>query len=684
MKTKYISVILLAMAMVGTSCSDFLDREPLSSGTDAVYFKTADHFMQAANNLYNLEGWKNYNGGTIYDKLDAGTDLSGVSSNGGGAAVEDDYRWNKPYSYIYNCNVLLEKADGYTGDKEDETFKQAVGTAYFFRAWQHFYLLRTFGGVPIADHVFDVNDATLYGPRNSRYEVANFIISDLEKAIPLLPSAAEGSSLVTGTNGGKVSQEAAKAFLARVCLYEGTWERYVPEIGYDLDGNGTETGAGTEKPEGYPSVTEMLTKAKENANDVMAVSGEGKTFELWNECDSLSYYYLFNIDDQGGNISNFMNVGKETNKEFIFSVKYDYNVKRAGLNLAYTFATQQGGVGISAIFGQSFLCRNGLPIRISKTGNMADAQNNEEFEGYDTFIGEYRNRDYRFIGCTTPPDRVSWMTQTEYGNPNTTTGKPYPDPVYPKDPYDEKDPAFSDKTTIYTPTVYSGTFGGYGCRKYLPEGANRTQNTESPDFPLIRLAEVYLIYAEATCELGNGAISDADLDKSINLLRDRARVAHLTNALIADVWDAGWWDHKQNKTVCHKMNMLDEIRRERACELFGETFRMDDLKRWGIAKDNLTGRKLGRKILGTAYTNPDNKANDADHHGEPCYDPEKYPLTYGVLGDDNNPCDTSDPDYGRSITALAANLLFNNRDYLAPIPLSQIRLNPALKQNPGW
>lgn len=59
------------------------------------------------------------------------------------------------------------------------------------------------------------------------------------------------------------------------------------------------------------------------------------------------------------------------------------------------------------------------------------------------------------------------------------------------------------------------------------------------------------------------------------------------------------------------MNMLDEIRRERACELFGEGFRMDDLKRWGIAHINLTGQKLGRHVLGTAYETE--KANDATY-----------------------------------------------------------------------
>lgn len=143
--------------------------------------------------------------------------------------------------------------------------------------------------------------------------------------------------------------------------------------------------------------------------------------------------------------------------------------------------------------------------------------------------------------------------------------------------------------------------GTYSSRKFLIEGANRPVNTESADFPLIRLAEVYLIYAEATCELNNGEISDEDLNFSINHTRARAGVAPLTNALIANVWDAGYWDHAQGKTVCKKMNMLDEIRRERACELFGEGFRMDDLKRWGIAHINLTGQKLGRHVLGTAY-----------------------------------------------------------------------------------
>ncbi|MDR0543721.1 MAG: RagB/SusD family nutrient uptake outer membrane protein [Dysgonamonadaceae bacterium] len=669
MKTiKYNLIKLFVMlAMIQAfSCSDYLDREPLSSGTEAIFFKTPDHFNQAANALYNLEGWKDYNNVRITGtRLDQNMDISGFSSNGGGSAVENDWRWDKPYSYIRNCNILLSKAEEYAGDKT--AINAAVGTAYFFRAWQHFYLLQYFGGVPIVDHALDVNDPVVKGPRNSRYEVASLIISDLRKAIPLLPQEKNTGN----TDKGKVSQEAAKSFLARVLLYEATWEKYTSGIGYDLDGDGASTGAGKVKPEGYPSVTDMLTEAKKWSGEVIAEAETG-TFELWNECDSLSYYYLFSIDDKGGNLSNFKGAGKNTNKEFIFSLKFDYDVRRPDINLAHAVPTWQVS-NISTYLGEMFLCRNGLPIYISHDG--VTREKNPEFLGFSHFYDEFRNRDYRFIGCAYLPDRVSWMSNPAYGIANTQQGKPYPDPVYPQSEYNPGDPAFNSKAAVFTPTLYGGTHNAYGSRKYMPEGAGRAADTESPDYPLIRLAEVHLIYAEAAVELGNGQISDQDLNFSINKNRARARIAPLTNSLIANLWDAGYWDHAQNKTVIRKMNMLDEIRRERACELFGEGFRENDLKRWGIAHINLRGQKLGRYVYGTEYMTA--TANDATYHGQPAYQPDKFPLTYGVY-------EGADLDYGRSIATAQGNLLYSQRDYLAPVPLGQIRLNEALKQNPGW
>jgi hypothetical protein len=515
-----------------------------------------------------------------------------------------------------------------------------------------------------------VDDPVVKGARNSRYEVVHFIASDLREAIARLPKETE----IAAADKGKVSREAAKAFLARVLLYEATWEKYTADINYDLDGDGTSIGAGKAKPSGYPTIAQMLTESKQMAKEVID-EAEAGTFELWNECDSLSYYYLFSIDEKGGNICNPWGKGKATNKEFIFSVKYDTDLNRGGINLSYTVITWQAA-NISAIFGESFLCRNGLPILISRDGSTVE--NNPQFLGFSRFYNEFRNRDYRFIGCAYLPDRVSFASRTEYAVQLSALGKPYPDPTYPEVPYNPTDPAFSLKTTIYVPFIdENSTHNAYGCRKFLQEGSLRsTDGSESADYPLIRLAEVHLIYAEAAVELGDGQISDADLNFSINKNRARARVEPLTNALIANVWDANYFDHAQGKTIIKKMNMLDEIRRERACELFGEGFRENDLKRWGIAHINLRGQKVGRRILGTEYETA--TANDVKWHGQPAYDPTNRPLQYGLIDDPTS------LDYGRSIATLAGNLLYSQRDYLAPVPQGQIRLNEKLTQNPGW
>ena len=51
--------LVSAVVMALTACSDFLDKEPLDKGTEAIVFKTPQQFEQAANALYNTEGWKN-------------------------------------------------------------------------------------------------------------------------------------------------------------------------------------------------------------------------------------------------------------------------------------------------------------------------------------------------------------------------------------------------------------------------------------------------------------------------------------------------------------------------------------------------------------------------------------------------------------------------------------------------
>lgn len=322
---KYI-LPFLALGLTMASCSDFLDKEPLDQGTDAIMFKSPEQFDQAALALYSFPDWKSAN-------YDGGLDVSGIGGNGGGTAPQSHGTWNGCYSALRNINILLEKAAGYS---DQDAIASSIGTAYFFRAWQHFNLLKTFGGVPVVDHVLDTNDPVLYGARNSRYEVMNLIIEDLKKAVELLPKRSTMQGL---EQRGRLTKEGAQGFLARVALYEATWEKYVPSIGYDLDGDGASVGAGSVKPEGYPSVNDMLKIAQDMSKAVIQEAETG-TFALFDACEELSYYSLFNIDDGDGNVSNHQGIGKSANKEFIINNPYDYTLRRSGKNIAHMAVCQ--------------------------------------------------------------------------------------------------------------------------------------------------------------------------------------------------------------------------------------------------------------------------------------------------------------------------------------------------------
>lgn len=212
---------------------------------------------------------------------------------------------------------------------------------------------------------------------------------------------------------GKVSKEVVKFFLVRVLFYEVMWEKYVFVINYDLDGDGSLQGVGIVKLEGYFFIIDMLIEVKQMLKEVIEEVESG-IYKLWVECDFLSYYYLFNIDDKGGNIFNFKSVGKSMNKEFIFLKKYDYDLSCGGINLLYLVMV---GVvmGMSVQFGEFFFCCNGFFICISYIGSMFDVQNNLEFEGYVIFIGEYCNCDYCFVGCIFLFDCVFYSSCIEDG-----------------------------------------------------------------------------------------------------------------------------------------------------------------------------------------------------------------------------------------------------------------------------
>jgi starch-binding outer membrane protein, SusD/RagB family len=591
MKRIYFSILLM-VSLGASSCSEkFLDLDPLDLATTEVYFKTPAHFKAASNDFYNkMISWRKVDDSNIFDFMDYGSDLTlAVNSYGqGGITVPStDVYWRNPYKYIRAANVIIEKASEYTGDQNG--IKQYVAAAYFFRAWQHFFLLKRFGGVPIVTRVLSTDSEELDVPRNSRYEVMKQVLADLDVAIEGLPTEQN----IAAGDKGQVSKWAAMAFKARVLLYEGTWEKYVGE-----------TTDFAEKQKQEDNSAKYFTEAASLAKTVIEQGG----YELWNGAGDRSYYYLFVLEDA---LSNPAGLTKTSNKEFILKSNYDYTYYRSALNISHTVAS----LGPNRKMMDMYLCTDGLPPSHSSV-----------FAGYTKKDDEYKNRDKRLLSIAYIPGQKYWGRGASIaGGGAYYDGRAYPASIVAVNP------------------ILNGGFG-YGNRKFLTEHRLREDNQESYDYPQIRLAEVYLIYAEALFEK-DGAISDADLNLSINKLRQRAGVAPLTNALIAA--NSG-------------LTMLGEIRRERALELYGEGFRFDDLKRWGIAEQELNQQVLGIKVVGTDYQTVSGN-----------YDPSKY--SFGI-----------DAATGALIVDPAVNRKFSRKNYLFPLPAAQILLNNNLVQNPGY
>jgi len=191
----------------------------------------------------------------------------------------------------------------------------------------------------------------------------------------------------------------------------------------------------------------------------------------------------------------------------------------------------------------------------------------------------------------------------------------------------------------WIPTTTLGSRSAFAAKKGFNLEDWQTNNAGTVDKILIRYGEVLLIYAEAKYELDN-AISDADLDLTVNALRQRAGFqARLANAF----------------AQANNLDMREEIRRERTVELALEGFRYDDLIRWKIAETLLPGQLLGAKFDTEDWVGAD-------------------PSTLNINSD------------GVLIVENTNVRSFNSdRDYLYPIPFNEVTLSGgSVVQNPNW
>lgn len=270
--------------------------------------------------------------------------------------------------------------------------------------------------------------------------------------------------------------------------------------------------------------------------------------------------------------------------------------------------------GATKSYVEDVLCTDGLPITLS-----------DQYQGDASIRDVFENRDPRLRQTILHPDDVErWQWNR---NDQTRT--------YPR---------LSGMGGMTSETGYSIS------KVYEPITAHASYNVSDTPAIILRFGEALLNYAEAMAELGT--ITQADLDNSINRLRDRVGMPHLDLNPPMDPRYA-------NDGVS---SLIVEIRRERRIELFMEGFRYDDLRRWK------QGKKLETPDLGIRF--------DAAMKAE--IDPEGAAVvkTTSVDGIDY-------VDVYRG-TDWANPVFDENKHYLWPIPLSAISQNPNITQTPGW
>ena len=578
-----------------SSCSDFLDREPITKPEAGNFLTGAIQVENYINGLYmTLPSFSKFGLGVrseeknsdniIAEKYDAR--LHGQNNQFSGASDwQTGYQNLRKVNYFFH-NYKVPEA------QENEDVLSLKGEAYFLRAYWHFDLLKKFGSIPVMDAFWDEN-ATIAGlqiPAKTRNEVARFILSDLVEAKNLLHSRGKYSGI-------RINKEAAMVLAMNVALYEGTWEKY----------HSSDDFASSTNESNY-----FLGEVINWGNELF---GCGIDLYKTGQNPGDAFAALFNSKDLSG-MGEVLLWRKYSSDEGVF---HDVNG-----NLKAGVVDSEGAAGITQSLVDNYLNADGTFIDPT----------NEKFKDFkETFEG----RDPRLI-------QTVMNEGAKFASATTAT------PMHLEEYTDEK------KNTISPPKLAGDgntrSLTGYHIR--LGIDTTFVSGNGETALPIIRYAEGLLAYAEAAAELEMW--SDDIANKTLKALRERAGVKYLAPAKDANFTDFGY-------TLTP---VLQEIRRERRSELALQGFRLDDLMRWKA--DKLIVGKRGKgayvgdeSILFKSYS-PDNQKRIRER------------LTL----DDNK---WADPMAG----TLPSGYQFHaDRDYLLPIPPSELELNKKLKQNPKW
>ncbi|MDR3309407.1 MAG: RagB/SusD family nutrient uptake outer membrane protein [Tannerella sp.] len=660
MISKLKTIAILLLAFVASGCSEFLDIVPDSQLTlEMIYYMRedawnglakcysflpndgttssstwllGDEFMSCVQE--NKDAW--WNGMTVMRGKQSTSDVKIGYWQGSGGATD-------MYQAIRSCNIFLDKIN-LTSDLTPKDKADWVAQVKFLKAYYHFVLMRSYGPIIISDVEVSANAVgdNIYQYRSKVDDCFSYIINLMDEAIPDLKETTATTEL------GQVNQVAAKAIKARVLVYRASpfysgnrdyfedfldvdGKPYFPVFDTEADTKAKWTAALAAVNEAISAATTAGSKLYEytkppliedrNAMDTNEVRMKTLYSLRYQVVDPWNQELLWGYSNSAGDLPNYTNI-----------MLPDRFEPGSDMVLNQSYSDQELGATYHML--EAYYTKNGLPITEDKTFSYSTRLNiittpdaeDPEYVVYAgimqpgvTTISLYMNREMRFyahLGITggyfrSHEHRIETDFLADFPNYDISGGGFY-----------------SGHADNYLST-------GIGVQKLVhPESkSGHSFRLVRYPYPIVRLAELYLLQAEALNE-SSDAPTQAVYD-ALNIVRSRAGIPD-----VETVWSDATLARTTGKHLT-KAGMRAIIKDERSLELAFEGHRFWDLVRWKDAVAALSQPVIGWSPLRTSHE-------------------------------------------GFFVQEIKQTRKFSFRDCLWPITLSELNKNSNLIQNPGW
>ncbi len=521
---------------------------------------------------------------------------------------------------IRKMNLGLENIDKLTNATQEE--KNFIkGQLLFFRAWWHQELIVWYGGLPYVDHVIPA-DGPFDLPRLSFKECAEKCAEDFRAAADLLPDNWDNTTVgkkTPGKNDLRITKVCALGYMGKVLLWAAS----------PLNTIGAQTGA-SKNGKTYEYDAALAQRAADALAEAIAdIESKKSPYELAN------YEYSNIYDHEASNKdNNYSDIFRTTGQNWKMP-----GVKEAimrgpmpDVNGSNWNFTKLWGPKVNSLVEHDAIIHMPTANYINYAYGMANGLPLDDPEsGFDP-THPFKDRDPRFYHDIMF-DGFKFL--------NTTPGaadKPYQ--------YLEMFTGGNMVPTGNPQRSADGSRTGYFCQKLVPHQCNKHDGMYNwggalqTYLPYMRVADIYLMYAEAGAAIQGSGFKSSKCNRSavdaVNVLRNRVGAGEVAT-----------------KFLGNKNAFMDEVRRERACELAFEGFRWNDLQRWLLLTEapyTIKTRQEFKRVGDFDYTK-------------------------------NDPRDAEVTGWSETVIVERT---FGIKHYLLPLKESEVYLNSAYSQNPGW